>query len=487
MASPFFNGTLDEVGLYPYAFTATQVTALYGARSATASTKALAQARAASLRSKDSRSAYFNTMPILTINGTNVMASGQKNYGVRRGTLKIKGILSDQPNTASFVLFDTTNTIAPRPGMAVVIADGAVNNKLLTGTIVRCRRLPVPTPIGTSSVANLYDISVNDGTYLIGRRTVTKQYAAGQSTSLVVLDIISTFTTGFTTGNVQSGAPSLSAPLSFKGITVPAALSQVGRAISPNWIWKVDANSDVHYFLTETSQAPTPITPGLFNYNSLDLTFDLTQIRTRILAEGGGGATTAPVAIGSASIAVDECAWYSASGGTVVSSTQEILVTYTGRSAASGPGSITGIPASGAGSVSVALTQGDQMNVWVQQDDAAAQAALALLEGGDGVHEFFLSVSGGTIAQATQAALAELAAYKTQLVTGTVWSLDRQMTEGKALEISLPLVKGVQSVSTIIQQVDRSLYTPTTWQFKVTYGTLWRNIVDVLKRVGQAA
>lgn len=51
------------------------------------------------------------------------------------------------------------------------------------------------------------------------------------------------------------------------------------------------------------------------------------------------------------------------------------------------PGALTGIPASSTGSIGVALGNGSGISLWVQRDDAAAQAALAALEGGDGIHE----------------------------------------------------------------------------------------------------
>jgi hypothetical protein len=92
---------------------------------------------------------------------------------------------------------------------------------------------------------------------------------------------------------------------------------------------------------------------------------------------------------------------------------------YTGRSASSGVGMLTGIPTSGVGAltadvragtvravahltgcsgIGVAIKRGDQVNVLVQRDDTAAQTALAALVGGDGIHEAFLS--DGRLSQA---------------------------------------------------------------------------------------
>jgi hypothetical protein len=109
---------------------------------------------------------------------------------------------------------------------------------------------------------------------------------------------------------------------------------------------------------------------------------------------------------------VDDLSLFSASGGWVLSSNQ--VIRYTGRSGASGEGTLTGIPASGTGAVVAAIkagaealvspqltgvpasgagaivttvNTGDEINLVVQRDDAGRQATLAALTGGDGIVE----------------------------------------------------------------------------------------------------
>lgn len=132
-----------------------------------------------------------------------------------------------------------------------------------------------------------------------------------------------------------------------------------------------------------------------------------------------GAAITAIIPAGSTSLPVADTTSFSASGGTARVGSQTF--TYTGRSAASGPGNLTGIPASGvgslasavaggstvlvgaggngtlsgvpssgAGSVVYAINLGDDVNILAQVDDAAAQTALAALIGGDGIQEEYI-------------------------------------------------------------------------------------------------
>lgn len=495
--SNFFNGTLDEVAVYPYAFTASQVAALNAARTATMNKKALMQARSALLRAGASRSGYYSSRNIVLINGSDFA-----NF-VWKGTLRAIDILDDQPDTARLTLYTQpgqtenggfyaggfyaggffTGVGAVAAGQTLILADGAANNRYFGGTIVKLRSRSVKTPGGQQPAVRLFDIWATDWTRTLNKRTVTKSYPTGMSASAVVTDLVS-YATGFTARNVQAGAPALTSRLVFKGKKIADAIAEVGRAISPNWRNYVDPDQDVHFFLTETSQRPKAIVPGVTSYDALDYTLDLTQIRTRMLVEGGGASTTAPVAAGATSIPVDECGWYSASGGTIVSPFGD-LITYTGRSASSGVGNLTGVPAAGAGAITVDLLQGDPMHVWVQVDDVAAQTALAALEGGDGIYEQPLSNGHWNVADCTAAGVAELAAYSGTIVSGTLWSLDKLHRSGKTLSIALP-GRDI-TVDVTIQQVERSLLTVNTFQFNVTFGTLWRNLVSVLQRVGKAA
>lgn len=494
----FWNGTLDELAVYGYAFTASQVTALTAARTATMNGKALMQARAAISRAGASRSGFYTSRNIVLINGSDFA-----NF-IWKGTLAATDILDDQPDTATLTLYVQpgqtqnggfyaggfysggffTGIGAIAPGLSITLADGAANNPYFSGTIVKLRNRSVKTPSGQQPAVRLYDIWAMDGTWKLNRRTVTKSYPAGTLANVVVADLVTNYSSGFTINNVQAGAPALTAPLVLKAVKIADAIVQVCRAVSPNWRNYVDPNNDVHFFLTEASQRPKSIVPGVYSYDALDYTLDLTQIRTRMVIEGGGASATAPTAAGATSIPVDECGWYSASGGTLVTPSAD-LVTYTGRSATSGPGNLTGVPASGAGSITVALLQGDALHVWVQVDDAASQTTLAAFEGGDGIHEQPLSNGNWNIAECTAAGVAELAAYAGTNITGTLWSRDKLMRSGKILSIALP-ARDI-TVDVTIQQVKRTLMTVNTFQFDVTFGTVWRNLVAVMQRVGKAA
>lgn len=464
----WFAGTIDDVAMYPYAWSSAQVLALFNARLRVANSKALMQARSGFIKAGQTRSDYFLQQLVVLIGGAD------QSSRIWKDSLRATDVLNEQSDTATLQVFG----LYPAPGQSIVLATGAANNRFFGGTIVRTRQVSVPQAGGQQAV-KVTELECTDWTWLLNRRRVTKQYAAGTLANVAFIDVITLFTSGFTTANVKAPAPALTAPLVFIGTTVMDALTQIAQAVG--WNFYPDPFQDLHFFDTESTAAPKPLSPVNAAYDSLDYASDLTQIRTRVLVSGGGGQTTAPVGTGAVTIPVNECAQYSATGGSVISPGGDI-VTYSSRGPASGPGTLTGVPASGVGSVQHPLLQGDTLAVWVVVNDLAAQAALAALEGGDGIHEDYLSVSGGTIAMCTQAGTATLAAYKNVDIRGSCVSYDKQMRSGKLLQIKLPARN--LNVTVTVQRVTRRPLTYGRWAYDVDFAVVWRDLVTVLTRIG---
>jgi hypothetical protein len=220
-------------------------------------------------------------------------------------------------------------------------------------------------------------------------------------------------------------------------------------------------------------------------------------------AAGFGSIATAA---GGTSLPVDDCAQFLSGGGWA--EVGGVVFSYTGRSVASGPGSLTGIPASGTGSITAAvragtvtalphltgcsgvtyaINRGDPVNVIVTVNDAAAQAVMAGLVGGDGIHEMFISDGRWGITEATAEANAELSMRKDPLVTIRFKSFDQTLQSGRDLTITIatPTI----SVTTKIQRVVYSqlgLQGPTGWLFPqrdVEASSRRYSFEDVLRRI----
>lgn len=162
--------------------------------------------------------------------------------------------------------------------------------------------------------------------------------------------------------------------------------------------------------------------------------------------------------IGSTSINVVELSTFSSAGGWAQSGSQ--IISYTGRSGSSGPGTLTGIPASGVGSVganiragsemlnvpylvgvsglTAAMQAGDAVRPLVQGDDSAAQTAMAAKEGGDGIHEFqILDDTILTKAAAILAYQAEFSLFSGPEQKATIKTRDYKAVPGAQMPINI--------------------------------------------------
>lgn len=230
------------------------------------------------------------------------------------------------------------------------------------------------------------------------------------------------------------------------------------------------------YAPSAITPAPDPLIATNMQYSGLEYQLDLTQVRTRITVIGGGTQTTAPVAAGATSISVEDCSWFAGTGGTVLARNQ--IITYTGTSAASGPGNLTGVPAAGTGCINTALLQGDEVQVYVQRNDAAAQTALAALEGGDGIHEDWIEDSLWTIAAATVKADAALLKFKNTDVRGSYQTYDTKTHVGASVAILLPS-RGI-ATSVTLQRVTQTHVSPDRWSYQCEFAVVWSDVVDLL-------
>jgi hypothetical protein len=156
------------------------------------------------------------------------------------------------------------------------------------------------------------------------------------------------------------------------------------------------------------------------------------------------------------------------------------LVYYTGRSATSGEGTLTGVPASGAGAIVSTISAGtavvvephligiptsgvgaiafniaasDPVNVVTLSDDATAQTALAGFIGGgdDGIREAFISDERLSEAEAQSRGDAKLAELKDPLVTYSFHSRDQTLQSGRTVTLTIdsPDISGTAKIQRV--------------------------------------
>jgi len=208
------------------------------------------------------------------------------------------------------------------------------------------------------------------------------------------------------------------------------------------------------------------------------------------------------VTAGATVIPVSGPAAFLPAGGFAIVGNGEQVIRYTGVT----PTSLTGVPASGPGSltatisynasitVAPALTgvagiartliDGEEIFLLIVRDALAAQTALAAIEGGDGVIEHFIQDRRLSAAGATATADAELALFAAPEVRVTYTTRDPKTRSGKLVAITLPAPTNVTG-EFLIQRVQLShFHIPTLAPLRTVQASSTRfSFEDVLRRL----
>lgn len=192
-------------------------------------------------------------------------------------SIKKHEVITKEADTLEFLIKNYgTKTYQPVLNDDVTLFNGST--KIFGGIIVELKE----TVIGMSKFLKVY---CKDYTHLLDRQLVSKSYTS-QSAHDIIADLISTFTTGFTTTNVV--APDTIASVKFNYITVSQAITKLASML-PNFDWRVDYDKDIHFFEVVTNPSPYDLSDSndSYAYNSLELKQEITQIKNEIIVRGG--------------------------------------------------------------------------------------------------------------------------------------------------------------------------------------------------------
>src|SRR4051812_14221450 len=235
--------------------------------------------------------------------------------------------LNHEPNTVQL----RCDGFTPIHGQDVKIycADTNAEHQIFGGVILSVAQSYEEKPANIA-----WDVNCIDYTWLLNRRKVIKKYTS-QSATAIVQDLISSFTSGFTSLNVTSGLATID-EITFTNDDVTDAITRVMERIGGYWY--SDYSRDVHAFLVDTEAAAAITQAVPRGMRNIVQHTDLSQVATRVTARGGGANALSDVLVAGATIPVNEASWYGASGTVEVGQQR---VTYSGV-AAGGTGSSTG-------------------------------------------------------------------------------------------------------------------------------------------------
>src|SRR3989344_5148157 len=208
---------------------------------------------------------------VLKINGID------RSNHVKWDTLQKTEILTKEVDRMEFQILKTPAKTIPDISDEVTLEEGTV--KIFGGVIVERNE------VSRGGLLLGYEIRCKDYSQFLDRKVVTKKYA-DQTARAIVLDIIATFTSGFTTNNVAATTPTVKTT-KFNYDKVTRCLSQLADQIARDWYG--DYDKDIHFFDEETSLAPFDLddTSGNFEWKTLEINKNLLQLKNAVFVRGG--------------------------------------------------------------------------------------------------------------------------------------------------------------------------------------------------------
>lgn len=171
----------------------------------------------------------------------------------------------------------------PTKGQTVYIWIGQATNRVFGGRIVGVKTVFR----SRESESAQYDIRCLDWTWDLDRKLVTQHFAAQSATDLI-RSLLSTYTSGFTSVKVQSGLETLTEKR-YRFKRVSECFDDIALDIGGQWY--IDPDKDVHFYVGTEAGVVQPqalTTNSTWEWHDLGHDDDMTDVRTRVYAEGGG-------------------------------------------------------------------------------------------------------------------------------------------------------------------------------------------------------
>jgi hypothetical protein len=275
--------------------------------------------------------------------------NGVTQTGIRRGSLTITDALNEQANTCDFVLDGTPPAIDA--DLKIGLGNLLPGNLLFAGTVDR-----VLQRYEARREHLAWNIAGVDYTSQFNRQNVYGTWR-GVSASAVAIDIVTRYTTGFSTAGIVGGLPAIT--ITLIGVPPMQALVQVAEMVG-GYAY-VDYSKVVQLFVSDATNPPAVVDGSgrlLLNTPAITVSSDKSQVRTRQAVKGKSAAVQGPEGftvpiVGQ--IPVDDASIFSA--GQVLTDDGQIL-SYTGVAPGESAATVRGNVAAPAAVPTVAVAVG---------------------------------------------------------------------------------------------------------------------------------
>lgn len=417
-------------------------------------------------------------MRSLTIAGVERITDLEKN------TLNINLALTYQIDVCYFSIKGEQ----PSEGEEVIIEDA--QGRLFAGVIVKVEL----SRTSRDKSIKVWKVDCDDYTNLLDRKLVIETYE-NMSASDIFLDIAAKYCSGFTVAGVKPGAPVVESTGSdFNYLRPSECFKWLCNYIG--WHWEPDFHKDLKFFSAEDLAQPAPMvlaTGGRFS--NLKHKIDTQGLRNRVYIRGGAMlsdfVTYEYVADGS------QRAWIlpykpheltiSESGGAAQTPGEENFEdesTTTKRWLMNYQEKMVRLVSGQAGiaqGTTVSFTLKYDIPVITMVEDLESQAAIAAVQGGDGVYEHVIvDDSLVTLDAAEAVGNADLRQHANPKVNGYFDTEVDGWVTGQLVEIDLAdrSIQGTYMAQKVT--ISPTLSNPSIWSYRVEYGGRLLGVADFL-------
>jgi hypothetical protein len=396
---------------------------------------------------------------------------------IRQETLSIDKAMTYEVYTCTCQIIDSTK---PAEGDEIIVTD-SVLGVLYGGIVVRVKLV--------DKDALAWELECNDYTELIDRKLVIETYS-NQSASTIFSDILAKYVTADLIDAVSTGAPTVEY-IQFNYMRPSECFKKLCDYVG--WQWYVDDVKNVKFFEPTALMTPGPIalnstTRG--QWGDFQISVDTMGLRNKTYVIGGTMLSdpqtfeyvadglqivynlghkphdltmmvnAEAVTVGIENIDADDGSY-------------EYMMNYQEKYVRNS----TVTPPVAAGTT-VAFTYKYDIPVITYDEDAASQAALALVQGGDGVYEHMITDDKLTTVEAAYAvAQKDLRDWANPKIAGSFETLEPGWAPGQILTVDLS-DRGIQN-DYMIQSVQ--LRYAADWFWRVNFGGRLIGIADFLQ------
>lgn len=403
---------------------------------------------------------------------------------LEKNTLEIEYGLTYEVDTCSF----SVKGEPPAEGEEVIIEDGS---RLFAGIVVKvelARTFP-------SKTIKVWQVECDDYTALLDRRLVVETYE-NKSADWIFQDITAKYCPGFTVAGVQAGAPAVEY-IVFEYVRPSECFKQLCDYVG--WQWQPDYYKDLQFFSAEALASPAPLTlvpGGQFRFGKHSI--DTQGLRNRVYVRGGtmlsdpqtiqwkadGVARiwTLPWKPHETSLQVGEVQKTVGIENLHEEADFDYMMSFAEKYIRCSAQTAT--PVEG---ITISLTARQDIDVITMVEDYASQAAIAAVQGGDGIYEHVINDDSLTSITAAEAAgMADLREHANPRVKGSFETEVPGWEPGQIVNINLP-DRGVVG-EYLVQRVSISptWANPSIWTYRVEYGGRLLGIADFLKALVSA-